>query len=901
GNVTTADSSVYVNGYATYIQNNVITGNCIFSNKGTNILYDAPYGATGNNYIGNVTFNGAGTGSIYIASSDALQCSGNLTINRTVAGTTNVFNTGASNVAGNFTFINNTAGNTSFGNLTTKTNIGGTVNITANYSAPNTFQMYKIQNQTGGGSINVQNSLPFDVRNDTLIVNALSLTGYRGPAYTYFYNNAITGNVTTADDASYSGGYAAFFHNNKITGNTSITNNGTNVLYDSDAGASGNKYIGSVTYIRNGGSISVAAGDFIEVSQNLTLNSSSSITLGSVKFNGNTNGIIEQFGAQPISIPTLVIAKTGGAKLTLNDSVTVTTTATFTSGNIYSTTGNNLIFPDNISYTGASASSHVVGPVTKIGDDAFIFPVGTPTSINTVAMSAPVGITSRFRAEYKYQNPSSDGYNTTSKAGTFGSAMISKAGYWSVQRLTGTTNVTLTLGFATNPYEQYPVLANLKVAHWSGTQWDDHGNGGTTGTSASGTVINSVPITSFSPFALAGVINTQFYTYSNPGTGPDGTPVKFGGKGGYAPYSTKQLPGGSYTLDSIFLVANGSTVGFKGKDLYGVEKDDTTITAPIAPTTYITANGNGTVNFRGWRHFVYMKNGANNIMGAIKDNDLTLGNTTMYTYFSSANVATSPNGNIYLKRSFKIISQFTPAGTRRVRFYITKTEFTDLQTADPTSFPNGINSLTITKYTGPQEDSLFNPIPGGNSVIIPNSAVTIVDMGTMYSLDIDVTGFSGFYIGGNNSNLNICPGSTITLSSNISGATYQWQVNTGSGFTNLSNSAPYSGTGTSALTITSAPSSIYGYQYQCVVNGGTFSQIYTVRINVNWEGTVSTAWENPSNWSCGALPDLNTGVIVNGGKPNNPQLNSNADIRTIVINAGAKLTIKPGFTLQVLK
>jgi hypothetical protein len=86
-----------------------------------------------------------------------------------------------------------------------------------------------------------------------------------------------------------------------------------------------------------------------------------------------------------------------------------------------------------------------------------------------------------------------------------------------------------------------------------------------------------------------------------------------------------------------------------------------------------------------------------------------------------------------------------------------------------------------------------------------------------------------------------------------------------------------------------------------VVNGVTFSQTYVVRINVNWEGTVSTAWENPANWSCGALPDLNTGVIVNGGKLNNPQLTSNTDIRTIVINSGAKLTIKPGFTLQVLK
>jgi hypothetical protein len=174
-------------------------------------------------------------------------------------------------------------------------------------------------------------------------------------------------------------------------------------------------------------------------------------------------------------------------------------------------------------------------------------------------------------------------------------------------------------------------------------------------------------------------------------------------------------------------------------------------------------------------------------------------------------------------------------------------------------------------------------------------------MGTMYSLDIDVPGFSGFYIGGNNSNLNICPGSTITLPSNITGATYQWQVNTGSGFTNLSNNAPYSGTGTSALTITNAPSIIYGYQYRCVVNGGIFSQTYTVRINVSWVGTVSAAWENPANWSCGALPDLNTDVIVNGAKPNFLQLNSNTSIRTMEINSGATVTIKPGFTLQVLK
>ena len=208
----------------------------------------------------------------------------------------------------------------------------------------------------------------------------------------------------------------------------------------------------------------------------------------------------------------------------------------------------------------------------------------------------------------------------------------------------------------------------------------------------------------------------------------------------------------------------------------------------------------------------------------------------MTTYFSTSNVATSPNGNIYLKRSFKITSEFTPAGTRRVRFYISKTAFTNLHSADPTAFPAGINSLTITKYTGPQEDSLFNPIPGGNAVNIPNSAITIADLGTMYSLNIDVTHFSGFYIGYNNSKLNVYRGSTISLPSNISVSTYQWQADSGSGYANISNPGAYTGTNTAALIITNAPANLYRYKYRCVINGITFSQEYQLKFTTSREG-----------------------------------------------------------------
>jgi len=887
-------STAAANTGSIYIRQNLFNGNFTYTHTSADIVYEGFTG--GNTYNGNTVYNMAGTGQVYISFDNRSTFNGNLTTTRTVAGLSNIFHVGGT-VNGNFSYTNNVGGSTAIGQSSGfLSNISGTLNIASNPLGFPNFGLYKIKNQTPGGDLIIQKTGFTVFVDDSLVVNNFKVDSTVTVSTNDFLRNSFTAAAISISEAAASTG-SPYIRQNTFTGNTTIIKSGNSILYEAFQGA--NNYVGNANFIRNAGAIIIAFDNPTHFHGSLNLTSGSGITFTQpIRFRGSANGTIEQLGTQPISIPTLIMEKTGAGSITLNDSVTITGTATFTSGHINSSTANHLIFPDNISYTGASAASHVIGPVTKIGDDIFTFPVGGPVSLNTVRMSAPVGATSRFSAEYKAQNPTIDGFNTSLKAGSFGAAAISNAGYWDVQRLSGATNVTLTLGFGTNPYEGYPVLASLKVAHWNGAQWDDHANGGTTGTAASGTVVNSVPITSFSPFAIAGVNPAYFFSFGQPGPGPDGSPIKLKGIGGYPAYTVKQLPGGAYTADSIFLVANGSTTSFRLKDLYGVEKD-TTITAPASPVNYAAANGNGTVNFTGWRHFVYLRDGGGNMMGAIKDNNLTLGNTVMNTYFSTASVASSPNGNIYLNRSFKITSQFAPVGIKRVRFYILKTEFNNLVAADPTSFPGGINSLTITKYTGPMEDSLFSPQPGGNAVIIPNSAITIADLGTIYSLDIDVDGFSGFYIGGNNMNLNLCSGSTITLPSNISGASYQWQVDNGGGFTNISNGGIYSGATTSSLTITNPPNTIYGYQYRAMVNGGTPSQAFTIKLNNSWTGTANTAWENLANWSCGALPTDNSDVIINAGKPNYPQLNSNATIRTLRVNPGATVTVKTGFTLTV--
>jgi len=93
-----------------------------------------------------------------------------------------------------------------------------------------------------------------------------------------------------------------------------------------------------------------------------------------------------------------------------------------------------------------------------------------------------------------------------------------------------------------------------------------------------------------------------------------------------------------------------------------------------------------------------------------------------------------------------------------------------------------------------------------------------------------------------------CPGTNTNFTSDVSGSSYQWQVDNGSGsFTNLSNAAPYSTVTSNTLTLTAPATTLYGYKYRCVVNGNLFSQTFTFKFASNWTGAVSTAWETTGN------------------------------------------------------
>jgi len=73
----------------------------------------------------------------------------------------------------------------------------------------------------------------------------------------------------------------------------------------------------------------------------------------------------------------------------------------------------------------------------------------------------------------------------------------------------------------------------------------------------------------------------------------------------------------------------------------------------------------------------------------------------------------------------------------------------------------------------------------------------------------------------NPSPVTVCAGTNAIFSvvATGTGVSYQWQVNTGSGFANISNGAQYSGVATAMLTVIKPAYSMNAYQYQCIVSG----------------------------------------------------------------------------------
>lgn len=218
------------------------------------------------------------------------------------------------------------------------------------------------------------------------------------------------------------------------------------------------------------------------------------------EFRGSSTGSFTTSTAN--TVRDLIINNTTG-NVTLSMPIAVTRTLVMTDGELNTDNTNLVTVNDNATVTGASNSSFVNGPVRKIGNDSFTFPVGRNGSgyVPVAIIDNNSGASNTFIAEYFRAVPP----NNTNISGTAGVNHISYCDYWSVNRtVTGDVidvqfswngnSACSGAAFITDP-------ASVRVVHYNGSQWDLSSPGGGTGTASAGTA-TWMSLNNFSLFAL---------------------------------------------------------------------------------------------------------------------------------------------------------------------------------------------------------------------------------------------------------------------------------------------------------------------------------------------------------------------------------------------------------------
>jgi hypothetical protein len=140
-----------------------------------------------------------------------------------------------------------------------------------------------------------------------------------------------------------------------------------------------------------------------------------------------------------------------------------------------------------------------VGKVSKIGNTAFTFPIGSDLLFRSASISAPSNSTDKFSAQYFRSNPTS--LFGTGKDLTLNN--VSKLEYWDVSRDIGTSSVSVSLDWESDA-SGVSNSSDLRVAHWNSSlsKWEDLGKTNSiTASSTSGFVTSNVT-SNFSPFTL---------------------------------------------------------------------------------------------------------------------------------------------------------------------------------------------------------------------------------------------------------------------------------------------------------------------------------------------------------------------------------------------------------------
>ncbi len=499
GNVNVISPELYFNGTTfngtligekTSNSNNNCVGNNVF-NQNTEFINDGIgswifSNTTKDIYNGNLSVKNLSSGIIYLAHNDisGTQFNNNIALSNSLTGSIRFGQgTGTAALSNGKTL---SFGTTGFAN--------GTLYLKNFTQVGNASQSLAIPN--GTAAIYFQTGTCFNGQIDVSFPQ-LYLNGSTFNGVSSFVKSGATNN-------SCNGG-------NVFNGNVTIRTTGTGNLYL--ANTTPDNFNGNVLFKQNGFGILYPAYNGMNNFRGdiSTLGSDTVVTFasgtGTVNFSGSSP---QAFYGDGIKISRLrrMSMNNSSSGLTLNVPISIYNSLAMINGNI-TTTATNILTMENgsVPVSSASDNSFVNGPMRKVGNQVFVFPVGKNGRCRTIAITAPGAVTDQYTAEYFYTDPNLL-YNVSNKDVSLKN--VSRCEYGSLTKVGAVINPFVTLSWNTNSCG-VATVSDLRVARWNAVanKWNDLGNGLTTGSATAGTVLAASNFSVFNIFTLGSVGTTN--------------------------------------------------------------------------------------------------------------------------------------------------------------------------------------------------------------------------------------------------------------------------------------------------------------------------------------------------------------------------------------------------------
>lgn len=314
--------------------------------------------------------------------------------------------------------------------------------------------------------------------------------------------------LARAQTTTYGGGGAPY---NLVGGyNSDYSPGGTIVLTDGSVTLSGNAtYEHGNNLLRNDGIwVSTSSLDLFMGTGSNTISGNIAPSFYNVNFNIGTGNSLAITNAQGIQVTN---------QSQFNNGITTTIRNSTHTGAIH--------FADNATYTGANTDAqHINGYVSKAGNDAFVFPVGSGTDLRTISISAPASATTEISTAWFAGDPGnitdpSDATVHSTDAMAAPLQSVSKLGFWDWVPVSGSDDgITVTVSMP--DLGSWVDATQLRLAGWNGTQWIDlSGTATANGNNLSGTIPAGTTISALAIASTTAVLPVTWLSFdAKPGT-----------------------------------------------------------------------------------------------------------------------------------------------------------------------------------------------------------------------------------------------------------------------------------------------------------------------------------------------------------------------------------------------